>query len=85
MLLPRILWFKFEDEIQNTSKVIVFTRNHTNDDADDNGGTKNNMSPPVGGGGGRHNLKTGYSRTFQQNLDRYSHRPSVSSYSISKD
>ena len=29
-------WFKFEDKIQNTSKVIVFTRNHTdNDDVDD--------------------------------------------------
>ena len=45
-------WFKFEDKIQNTSKVIVFTRNHTDvndDDADDDDGTKNNMSPPVGG------------------------------------
>ena len=43
-------WFKFEDKIQNTSKVIVFTRNHTDDnddDADNNDdGTKNNMSPP---------------------------------------
>ena len=39
------IWFKFEDKIQYTSKVIVFTRNHTDeDDADD--GTKNNMSPP---------------------------------------
>ena len=38
------IWFKFEDKIQNTSKVITFTRNHTDDDADD--GTKNNMSPP---------------------------------------
>ena len=28
-------WFKFEDKIQNTSKVIVLTRNHTDDDADD--------------------------------------------------
>ena len=33
--------FKFEDKIQNTSKVIVFTRNYTDDDDD---GTKNNMS-----------------------------------------
>ena len=41
-------WFKFEDKIQNTSKVIVFTRNHT-DDADDDG-TKNNMSTPGQGG-----------------------------------
>ena len=29
-------WFKFEDKIQNLSKVIVFTRNQT-DDADDDG------------------------------------------------
>ena len=29
-------------KIQNNSKVIVFTRNHTDDDADN--GTKNNMS-----------------------------------------
>ena len=49
-------WFKFEGKIQNNSKVIVFTRNHTNaDDAgdddpgDDDDETKNNMSP--GGGG----------------------------------
>ena len=41
-------WFKFEDNIQNTSKVIMFIRNHI-DDGKDNG-TKNNMSPPVGGG-----------------------------------
>ena len=50
------IWFKFEDKIQNTSKVIVFTRNHTDgdnaDDAGDDDGTKNKMSPPVGG---RHN------------------------------
>ena len=39
-------WFKFEDKIQNTSKVIMFTRNHT----DNEDGTKNNMLPPVGGG-----------------------------------
>ena len=46
-------WFKFEDKIQNTSKVIVFTRNHKDDDdADDDDGTKNNMSPPSHGGGG---------------------------------
>ena len=50
------LWFKFEDKIQNTSKVIMFTRNHTNDDDDadnddeDDDGTKNNMSPPGRGG-----------------------------------
>ena len=46
--------FKFEDKIQNTSKVIVFTRNHTNDDddnaEDDDHGIKNNMSPPGRGG-----------------------------------
>ena len=49
----RLALFKFEDKIQNTSKVIVFTRNDTdndNDDTDDDG-IKNNMSPPVGGGG----------------------------------
>ena len=45
-------WFKFEDKTQNLSKVIVFTRNQT-DDADDDG-TKNNMSPPVRG---RHNYR----------------------------
>ena len=44
------IWFKFEDKIQNTSKVIVFTRNHTDGANDDR--TKYNMSPPVGGGGG---------------------------------
>ena len=38
------IWFKFEDKLQNTSKVIVFTRNHTDDDD----GTKNNVLP-VGG------------------------------------
>ena len=43
------MWFKFEDKIQNTSKAMVFTRNHA-DDNDDNG-TKNNMSPLLGGGG----------------------------------
>ena len=42
-----IKWFKFEDKIQNTSKVIVFTRNHTDDNSDDDDGTKTNM----GGGG----------------------------------
>ena len=45
-------WFKFEGKIQNTSKVIMFTRNHTDDDADVDAGTKNNLSPPIGGGGG---------------------------------
>ena len=53
------IWFKFEDKIQNTSKVIVFTRNHTDDD-----GTKNNVSPPVGGGGERHN----YINLFVRNM-----------------
>ena len=43
-------WFKFEGKIQNDSKVIAFTRNHTDDDNDSDGGTKNNMSPLVGGG-----------------------------------
>ena len=46
-------WFKFEDKIQNTSKVIVFTRNHTDDDEADNADddrTKNNMSSPGHGG-----------------------------------
>ena len=57
------IWFKFEDKIQNTSKVIVFTRNETDDDHDDGAddedddGTKNNMSPPGRGGGGRHNIR----------------------------
>ena len=48
------MWFKFEDKIQNTSKVIVFTRNHTDNDDDDDA-TKNSMSPPPpppGRGGG---------------------------------
>ena len=46
-------WFKFEGKIQNASKVIGFTRNHTDDDADDaaDDRTKNNMSPPGRGGG----------------------------------
>ena len=54
------IWFKFEDKIQNTLKVTVFTRNHTddddNDDADDDDddGTKNSTSPSPSGGG-RHN------------------------------
>ena len=43
-------WFKFEGKIKNASKVIAFTRNHTDDDDgaddDDEEGTKNNMSPP---------------------------------------
>ena len=48
------IWFKFEDKIQNTSKVIVFTRNHTDDDTDDDDKTtepKTICLPPVGGGG----------------------------------
>ena len=43
-------WFKFEDKIQNTSKVTMFTRNHTDDDADNNDKTTNNMSPKVRAG-----------------------------------
>ena len=46
-------WFKFEDKIPNDQKVILFTRNHTDDKADDdadNDRTKNNTSPPVRGG-----------------------------------
>ena len=39
-------WIKLEGKIQNDSKVIVFTRNHT-DDADDNG-TKNIVTPSQG-------------------------------------
>ena len=53
-------WFKFEGKIQNTSKVIMFTRNNTDDDDNDaydtddaDDGTKNNMSPPSRGGGGQ--------------------------------
>ena len=45
---------KIKKKIQNTSKVIVFTRNHTDNDEDtddDDDGTKNNMSP-LGRGGG---------------------------------
>ena len=34
---------KFEGKIQNDSKVIVFTRNHSHNDEDR---TKNNKSPP---------------------------------------
>ena len=30
-------WFKFEGKIPNDSKVIAFTRNHTDDDDDDEG------------------------------------------------
>ena len=41
------IWFKFEEKIQNTSKVFVFTRNHTDDDNDaDDDKTNNNVSPP---------------------------------------
>ena len=44
-------WVKFEDKIPNDSKVITFTRNHTDDnDADnDDDRTKNSTAPPVGG------------------------------------
>ena len=58
-------WFKFEDKIHNTSTVIMFTRNHTDNDSDadnDDDGTKNNMSPPVGGGG-THNFIVDRNRT----------------------
>ena len=50
------IWFKFEDKIQNISKVIVFTRKYTDDneadddDANKDDRTKNNVSHPVGGG-----------------------------------
>ena len=42
-------WFKFEDKIQNTSKVIVFTRNHT--DNEDVVTEPKKMSPLSRGGG----------------------------------
>ena len=53
-------WFKFEGNIPNDPKVIVFTRNHTDDgagndnDAYDDKETKQNMPPPVEWGRGRH-------------------------------
>ena len=37
--------FKFEVKIQDDSKAIAFTRNHTDDNNDDDEETKNNMSP----------------------------------------
>ena len=60
--------FKFEDKIQNTSKVIVFTRNHTDDSDDADDETIKNMSPPGWGGGvdgGDINL-TGKYQTLKQ-------------------
>ena len=44
-------WLKFEGKIQNTSKVIVFTRSLTDDADDADNGTKKNMAPhgPVRG------------------------------------
>ena len=45
-------WCKFEGKIQNDSKVIAFTRNHTDTDDAEDDGTKNKMSPPGRGGGG---------------------------------
>ena len=42
------IWFKFEGNIQNDSKVITFTRNHTKDDKDV---VPKTMSPPVEDGG----------------------------------
>ena len=44
-------WFKFKSKIQNGSKVIAFSMNHTDHNDDDNE-TKNNMSPPLGPLGG---------------------------------
>ena len=70
-------WFKFEDKIQNTSKVIVFTRNDT-DDADDDDGTKNNMSLPGRVGGGRHNMSGFKSPDKKRNLE--SNQPYLAEY-----
>ena len=42
-------WLKFEDKIQNTSKVIIFTRNHTDDATEPK--TIHVCLPPVRGGG----------------------------------
>ena len=49
------IFFKFEDKIQNASKVHKESDNDADDDPDDddNHGTKNNMSSP--GRGGEHN------------------------------
>ena len=56
------IWVKFEDKIHNTFKVIVFTRNHTDDDYDaDDDRTKNKMSSPSPGGG-RHKYIISISR-----------------------
>ena len=72
------IWFKFEGKIQNTSKVIVFTRNHTDDDDtddDDDDGTKNNMSPPGWGGGDIINPECLFKLTF--NLRYNNHNKQV--------
>ena len=42
-------WFKVEGKIQNDSRVITFTRNHTDNDAD-NDRTKNNVFYQIGVG-----------------------------------
>ena len=52
-------WFKFEGKTQKASKVIMFTRNHTDDDPDDER-TKNNMS------GGGHNFGILLSRSLNR-------------------
>ena len=45
--------FNFEGKIKNDSKVIAFTKNHTDNNTDNyDNGTKNHMSPPDGRGGG---------------------------------
>ena len=41
------IWLKLEGRIPNDSEVIVFTRNHIDDNAD-NDRTKNNVSPSQG-------------------------------------
>ena len=46
-------WFRFEGKIENASKVIVFTRNHT--DADDDRRQQNQKQYVSPQPGGRHN------------------------------
>ena len=64
------IWLKFEGKIPNDSKVIMFTKDHTNNDEADNGDeedndrTKNNMSSRVRGGGGRHTYSNKHSNVF---------------------
>ena len=57
----------FECKIQNASKVIAFTRNHT-DDADN--GTKNNVTPPPQRGG-RHSFTHALIPSFNYKLDQH--------------